>query len=71
VDGGGDAHPSTKEQMVLVYAFAGLIDISEVLHDDVKALIEEEALADLHQHQQDCRDDAAIAAYESRTDCAA
>lgn len=63
---GGDAHPGTKEQMALVYAFAGLIDISEVLHDDVKALIEEEALTDLHQADTDSHDDAAIARWEER-----
>jgi hypothetical protein len=38
------SEPGCTASMELVYAFAGLIDISEVLSDDVKALIESEAM---------------------------
>lgn len=63
--------PGCSEKIELVYAFAGLIDVSEVLSDDVKALIEEKALADLHQRAQDSCDDARIDAYIDRMECEA
>lgn len=68
---GGDDHPSTPESITLEYAFAGLIDVSEVLSDDVKELIEEEALADLKKSAQDSHDDARIEAYIDRMECEA
>lgn len=61
-DGGRD-HPSTPESMSLLYAFAGLIDISEVLSQDVIDLIEEEALGDKHTSTQESHDDARIEAH--------
>jgi len=64
-DGGRD-HPSTPEGINLVYAFAGLIDISEVLSEEVVGLIEEEALANLRQQATDNRDDARIERYLDR-----
>ena len=61
-DGGSD-HPSTQESVDLIYAFAGLVDVSEVLSDEVVEMIEEEALADLQQSATDSHDDARIDAY--------
>lgn len=53
--------PGCSEKLELVYAFAGLIDISEVLSDDAKATIEEEALADMKAKDADDHTEAAIA----------
>lgn len=62
--------PGCTASMDLVYAFAGLIDISEVLHDDVKALIEEKALSRLKAEDQDARTEAAISRHMSQMEAA-
>ena len=67
--------PGCSERIELVYAFAGLIDISEVLHGDVKALIEEDALADrrkqLAAEIADFNYDRAEEIVRGRMECAA
>jgi len=58
--------PGCSESIELIYALHKGEDISEVLHDDVKALIEEEALAALHEQDRESCTDAAIERYISR-----
>lgn len=65
-ENGGDDHPSTSERIDLVYAFAGLIDISEVLSDDVKALIEEEAMESMKMDEWDAEYDRGEERYLDR-----
>ena len=65
-----NSEPGCSESIDLVYAFAGLIDISEVLHDDVKALIEEKALSRLKAEDQDARTEAAISRHMSQMEAA-
>jgi len=68
---GGDAHPDEPECITLVYAYAGLIDISEVLAKDVIDTIEEEALTDLQRKAKGSHDDASIERYLDRVECEA
>lgn len=68
---GPNSEESWPESIRLVYALHKGEDISEVLSDDIKALIEEEALADLHQQDRENCSDAAIERYISRMECQA
>jgi len=67
-DGGSgpDSEESWPESITLFYALHKGEDISEVLSDDVRSTIEEEALYDLHDRAKHSHDDARIEAYIDR-----
>jgi hypothetical protein len=64
--GGGDAHPSSNEQVWLVYAFAGSTDVFELVEKvpGLQAKIEAEALADLQRKAKESHDEARMSQME-------
>lgn len=65
IDGGGDAHPDSKERVWLVYAFAGAVDVFELVEKvpGLQAKIEAEVLASLKRKAKLDSDEAKIGAY--------
>ena len=67
---GPDSEESWPESITLFYALHKGEDISEVLSDDFRSTIEEEALYDLHDRAKHSHDDARIEAYIDRMEAA-
>ena len=65
VDGGGDAHPDASEKVWLVYAFAGAVDVFELVEKvpGLQAKIEAEVLASLKRKAKVSSDEAKINDY--------
>ncbi len=62
--------PGCSESIDLVYAFAGLIDVAELLSDKLKAKIEELALADMADKAKQAEYDRAEARYNDMREAA-
>ena len=60
--------PGCDASCELIWALVGGIDIAEVISDEWKKTIEEEALQQMVEDANDAKADAAEAAYEARRD---
>jgi len=63
--------PGEPELIELIYALVNGIDIAEVLHDDVKQLIEEEALASMEMDKWNSDYDRGEQRAHDRAECEA